>query len=241
MVSFKHLTLEDIEWRPLGTHGLRCKTLAGDEETGAMLNFLDIPKGWRGGGVAHYHHAFEEVLILEGSVTLGAGRYFVKDDYFYRPSMVVHGHDEQSDEGCIALVRSDGPLALNLVHEPAEADEYPLEQVDPRGHVLQLPVDQVEWQKADGFPPEWDIRPLSRDPSTGAQTVMARIPSAWSGETAIAHEADYAAFLLDGDLTADGDTYAAKHFVRGPAGSGPTGPASSDAGATLLFWFGPKH
>lgn len=237
MASFEHLTLDQVEWQPLGTHGLRCKTLAGDEQTGAMLNFLDIPKGWRGGGIAHYHHAFEEVLILEGSVTLGAGRYFVKDDYFYRPAMVVHGHDEKSDEGCIALVRSDGPLALNLVHEPSEPDEYPLAQEDPRGHVLQLPVENVAWQTQDGFPPEWQVRPLSHDPASGARTVMVQIPAGWSSDAAIPLNADYAAFVLDGVIDADGDVLEAEHFVRGPAGTGPTGPAKSESGARLLFWF----
>lgn len=237
MTSFRPVRMNDVPWRSLGTHGLRCKTLAFDEGTGAMLNYLDIPKDWRGGGIAHFHDAFEEVYILEGSVTLGAGRWFVEGDYFYRPGHVVHGHDEQANEGCRALVRSDGPLALNLIHEPAEPDEYPLESRDPRGHVLQLPVETVAWDKLDGFPPEWDIRLLSRNPQSGALTIMARIPAGWSSAAPIAHKAPWSLYILDGGITMQDETLAEGDFADGPAGTGPAGAAASTDGATLFLWF----
>ena len=237
MTSFRTVRAADAPWQPIGTHGLRCKTLAFDEATGGMLNYLDIPKDWRGGGIAHFHEAFEEVYILEGSVTLGAGRWFVEGDYFYRPGLVVHGHDEQANEGCRALVRSDGPLKLNLVHEPAEPDEYPLQRKDPRGHVLQLPVATVPWQKCEGFPPEWDIRWLSHDPASGALTVMARVPAGWSSDAPIAHAAPWSVYVLDGAIAMEGVTLAAGDFADGAAGTGPCGPAVSPGGATLFLWF----
>ncbi len=237
MTAFRPVRAADIAWQPIGTHGLRCKTLAYDERTGGMLNYLDIPKDWRGGGIAHFHHAFEEVYILEGSVTLGAGRWFVEGDYFYRPGYVVHGHDEMANEGCRALVRSDGPLVLNLVHDPAEPDEYPLEQRDPRGHVLQLPVETVSWQKHEGFPPEWDLRLLSRDPESGAMTVIARIPAGWSSTGSIAHRAPWSLYVLDGAIAMEDVELGQGDFADGPAGTGPAGPAATPGGATLFLWF----
>jgi quercetin dioxygenase-like cupin family protein len=236
MTAFRPVRAADVPWVPIGTHGLMVKTLAKDEETGAMLNYLNIPKDWRGGGVAHFHEAFEEVYILEGSVTLGAGRWFVKGDYFYRPGRVVHGHDEQANEGCRALVRSDGALTLNLVHEPAEPDEYPLEEFDPRGHILQRPVADVPWVRLDGFPPEWEMRELSRDPKTGALTAMARIPAGWSGKGA-AHRAPFSLYVLEGALTMTGETLETGDFADGPAGTGPMADCAADGGATLFLWF----
>jgi quercetin dioxygenase-like cupin family protein len=237
MTSFRPVRAAEVPWQPIGTHGLRVKTLAFDEATGGMLNYLDIPQDWRGGGVAHFHEAFEEVYILEGSVTLGAGRWFVEGDYFYRPGRVVHGHAEQADEGCRALVRSNGPLALNLVHEPAEPDEYPLEQRDPRGHVLQLPVATVAWEKLAGFPAAWDMRLLSRDPSNGALTAMARVPAGWTSADPVAHAAPWSLYVLDGAITMQGVELPAGDFADGAAGTGPAGPAASAQGATLLLWF----
>lgn len=237
MMSFRTVREADVPWQPIGTHGLMCKTLAFDEDTRGMLNYLDIPKDWRGGGIAHFHEAFEEVYILEGSVTLGAGRWFVEGDYFYRPGHVVHGHDEQANEGCRALVRSNGPLALNLVHEPAEPDEYPLEKTDPRGHVLQLPVETVPWTKLAGFPPKWEMRLLSRDPVGGALTVMARVPAGWSSEVPIGHTAPWSLYVLDGGLDMQGEAMGKGDFADGPPGTGPAGPTTSASGATLFLWF----
>lgn len=237
MTAFRIVRSEEVAWQPIGTHGLQVKTLASDPATGGMLNYLDIPENWRGGGIAHFHHAFEEVYILEGSVTLGAGRWFVAGDYFYRPAQVVHGHDEQAREGCRALVRSDGPLALNLVHQPAAPDEYPLVDRDPRGHILHRPVAQVPWQALEGFPSEWGVRLLSRDPVGGAQTLMARIPAGWSGEKAVTHRAPWSVYVLDGAVEMAGETLPQGDFADGAAGTGPAGAMRSEAGATLFFWF----
>ena len=237
MPSFRTVRTSEVAWQPIGTHGLRVKTLAFDAQTGGMLNYLDIPKDWRGGGVAHFHDAFEEVYILDGAVTLGAGRWFVKGDYFYRPGHVVHGHAEEADEGCHALVRSNGPLTLNLVHEPAEPDEYPLDQRDPRGHVLQLPVESVPWAPLDGFPAQWELRRLSHDPSNGAFTAMARVPAGWSSAEPAAHQAPWSLYVLEGAIDMQGTTLPAGDFADGPAGTGPTGPCASRDGATLFLWF----
>lgn len=237
MSNFRHVETAKLDWQPIGTHGLRCKRLAYDEATGGMFNYLDIPEGWHGGGIAHYHQAFEEVYILSGSVTLGAGRWFVEGDYFYRPAMVVHGHDEQSITGSLALVRSDGPLALNLIHEPAEPDEYPLEDKDPRGHVLQRPVESVAWQTLDGFPDSWEMRLLSHNVQTGALSAMARIPAGWMSTGPIDHQAPWSAYVIEGILQAGDTILVTGDFADGQAGTGPIGPSSSESGATLLLWF----
>ncbi|MEX1147063.1 MAG: DUF4437 domain-containing protein, partial [Sphingomonadales bacterium] len=132
--SLNRIRPANLEWETLGTHGLRRKVLRYDSHTGHVTSLVDIPEGWHGGGVAHYHNAFEEVYMWSGSVTVGGRHYWHGGDYFYRPAGVVHGHDERSEEGARAIIRSDGPCELLLVHEPAEADEYPLDEItDPRG------------------------------------------------------------------------------------------------------------
>jgi hypothetical protein len=102
---------------------------------------------------------------------------------------------------------------------------------------LQLPVAEVPWGKLAGFQPEWDMRLLSRDPATGALTAMARIPSGWSSGETTAHKAPWSLYVLEGAIEMQGVELPAGDFADGPAGTGPTGPASSASGATLFLWF----
>jgi hypothetical protein len=153
---------------------------------------------------------------------------------------VVHGHAEEANEGCRALVRSDGPLTLNLVHKPNEPDEYSLEQSDPRGHTLQKPVADVPWEKRKGFPVEWDMRVLSSDPSNGALTAIASIPAGWSSCEPSAHQAPWSLYVLEGAIEIEGIELPAGDFADGRGSASPTGPAACIKGATLFLWFDAK-
>jgi quercetin dioxygenase-like cupin family protein len=228
--------LNDIEWEPLGTHGLRRKLLGSDPQTGGTTALLGIPEGWHGGGVAHYHHSFEEVFMLDGSVTLDGRHYWHGGDYFYRPALVVHGHDEKSPEGALALVRSDGPLELLLVHDPAEEVEYPLPASrDPRGHVMHVVAARVPPIADAQFPQEWRIRPLSADPESGARTVVVDIPGGWIGVGPCA-DAPWEAVVLDGSLDGDLGLFERLDYARGGAGSTFLGGRSSPDGCSFLLW-----
>ena len=220
--------------------GSAAKTLSGDPKATASTVLCDIPVGWRGGGVAHYHAAFEEVLILRGSVTLNGARHFVEDDYFYRPADVVHGHAEASDTGCLALIRSNGKLELNLIHDPAEPDEYPRDiPTDARGHVLQLPTADLPWETAPELPGGWEAKRLSLDPQTGAASMLVRIPAGWRSDRPHGHSAGWAAFILEGGLAGDPASFGREEYAAGPAGTGIFGPAHADEACLLMLWLDP--
>lgn len=226
----------EIEWEPLGTHGITRKRLGHDEASGFVTALVNIPVGWHGGGIAHYHHAFEEVFMLAGSVTVGGTHYWHADDYFFRPAHVVHGHDERAEQGALALIRSDGPLELLLVHEPDEPDEYPLPAFDDgRGHLYSLPTAELAWTADPDFPPGWQIRPLSADRRTGARTVMVQIPAGWTASGS-ARDAGWEACVLEGSVEGLKADFLSGDYSSGPAGSEVFGAVASPTGCRFILW-----
>lgn len=230
---------DELEWEMLGTHGLRRKVLGSYPDSGFITSLVDIPVGWHGGGIAHFHHAFEEVYMWAGSVTVGGTHYWHEGDYFYRPALVVHGHDERSEEGALAIIRSDGPLELLLVHEPTEPDEYPLEPVsDPRGHILGVTVRDLEWTTDPSLPEGWRIKPLSADSGAGARTFAVSVPAGWSrGDATLAgRDSQWEALVLSGSITGQGQVYERGDYTKGPAGLEAFDAAASDEGCEFLVW-----
>lgn len=236
----KRIRASELDWEPLGTHGLRRKRLGYDPLTQHVTSVVDIPKGWKGGGIAHFHHAFEEVYMLEGAVTVGGSHYWHAGDYFFRPAHIVHGHDEKSPAGATALIRSDGPLELLLIHEPAEPDEYPLPEAgDPRGHLKHLTVAGVAAVPDPAFPDTWRVKPLSANPQSGARTIIVEIPAGWTGEAPLL-DAAWEAYLLEGSVEGSTCDYAAGDYTAGGAATPLLGALRSPAGCSILLWkFGP--
>lgn len=225
-----------IDWEPLGTHGIRRKRLGYDETSGYVTALVDIPIGWKGGGIAHYHHAFEEVFMLKGSVTVGGSHYWHAGDYFFRPAQIVHGHDERAEEGATALIRSDGPLELLLVHDPAEPDEYPLPAYDDgRGHTYDLKVESIAWIRDPEFPDSWRIRPLSHDARSGARTIMIDVPAGWSGSEST-RPAAWEAAVLEGTIKGEKAEFEAGDYSAGPQGTEVFGALSSETGCRFILW-----
>jgi quercetin dioxygenase-like cupin family protein/uncharacterized protein YbdZ (MbtH family) len=235
------IRIDDLEWEVLGTHGLRRKVLGYDPSDQHVTSLVDIPRGWKGGGIAHFHHAFEEVYIVGGSVTVGGTHYWHAGDYFYRPAMVVHGHDERSEEGARALIRSDGLLELLLIHDPAEPEEYSLQPVtDGRGHVLALTPAEMEWTDAADLPKGWRMKLLSADKTTGARTYLAEVPAGWTREGSTKRPAPWEATVLQGALKGDAHEFKAGDYSYGPGGRECFDAAASESGATLLVWEFPR-
>ncbi|TYC85014.1 cupin domain-containing protein [Novosphingobium sp. BW1] len=225
-----------LEWEMLGTHGLKRRKLGEDPETGHVTNLVYIPEGWRGGGVAHFHDAFEEVYMLEGSVTLDGNHYFRKGVYFYRPGHIVHGHDERSEEGALALVRSDGLLSLQLIHEPEQPIEYPLPEADDgRGHVFELAIADISPRPDPALPEVWTIKAFSADPRSGARTFEALVPAGWQGEAA-ALGCSWEAYVLDGTLEGAGKSWVAGDYTVGASDTPLLGATASPEGARILVW-----
>ncbi len=234
---------DELPWERLGNHGLRRRLLRHDPQTGYTTSVVDIPQGWRGGGIAHYHHAFEEVYIWSGSVTVGGRHYWRTGDYFYRPALVVHGHDERSEEGAVAIIRSDGPLGLLLVHEPAEDDEYPLQPItDPRGHVKHITIADLAWQTSEDFPAGWRIKPLSADAQSGARTLAVEVPAGWKRgpDRLPGRDTAWEAMVIEGRITGQGLSFEAADYASGPAGMEAFDAEGSATGCTFILWQLPR-
>jgi quercetin dioxygenase-like cupin family protein len=229
----------EMEWEPLGTHGIMRKKLGGMDDVQFATSLVHIPVGWHGGGIAHFHNAFEEVFMLEGSVTVGGSHYWQAGDYFFRPGHVVHGHDERAEEGALALIRADGPLSLQLVHEPAEPDEYKLpEYQDGRGHLYSLQVADVAWVTDASLPADWRIKPLSENKVNGARTFMVKIPAGWTrnADAPTARDAVWEACILQGSVIGEKAEFLGGDYSSGPAGTEIFGIQQCDEGAEAIVW-----
>lgn len=239
----RRVRVPDLPWEPLGDHGLRRKVIGHDPVSGHVTFLLEIPSGWHGGGVAHFHECHEEVLMLEGSVTLDGRHYWRAGDYFYRPAHVVHGLDEKSEEGARALVRCDAPMQLRLVPEPERPTEYKLPECsDPRGHVFSVPSHIVPFSKDPALPDAWTVQVMSGNPRTGARTLIVEIPAGWTGRENPGPGASWEAYVLDGELSGEeGEIFAAGDYTVGDGSRVPFGALGSLRGARFLLWMFEPH
>lgn len=235
-------SVDALSWEPLGTHGIKRKLLSRDPVTAAVTQYVHIPPDWRGGGVAHYHAGFEEAYIVEGDVSLVPDDALVTGSYLYRPSNIVHGHDERADAGCMCIIRMGGEPDLLLVHEPTSNHEYALGSIsDPRGHVLHLRTPDVEWTELGKGAGHFAIKMLSEDSTSGAYTALVKLPPGWRGalETGPGFSREW--FVLEGSWSlADGSHFGLLSYRYDPVGSPEKAAAATDEGCTVLTWREPN-
>jgi quercetin dioxygenase-like cupin family protein len=94
------------QWKPLpNAPGNFLKILRLDKETGQQAILLRMEPG------AHYpshiHPGGEDVLVLEGSVQLGADR-LARGDYLYTPPGGIHAASTR--EGCTMFITVGKPI-----------------------------------------------------------------------------------------------------------------------------------
>jgi quercetin dioxygenase-like cupin family protein len=237
-----HLKFVDsntVPWQPIGDHGLKMQVLSQDPDTGAMTFLLDIPKGWKGGGVAHYHSVSEEVFMISGDVSLDGVRFYHGSDYLYRPGNIVHGHDEQSREGGRAIVKLGGTLDFSYVHEPASPEEYVLPGATlDRPHVQFLTVDEAPWEERGEGPNRSRRTVLSRNPETGATTTLIEFPPGWRGRAgAHYHSRSEEVFVLSGDVALDDEPiYREGCYLYRPGGIMHGPKERSEGGCRMLIF-----
>ena len=98
---------------------------------------------------------------------------------------------------------------------------------------------EMGWERGRG--PEiisgLNVRFVSRDPDSGASTYMAQLPPGWRVDEA-ADEATIEVFVLEGDLSANGQQVGAGGFVAIPKNCGPC-ELSSETGAQVYLWWTP--
>lgn len=224
------LDAERIDWEPLGRNGIRRKLLHRNA-SGAETMLIEIPRGWKGGGIAHHHSFFEEVFVIEGDVTLNGREDLVRNSYVYRPAAVVHGHAESAREGAFAMVRNGGPLDMNFVPAPAHPVEYPLGPIeDGRGLIVHLASDAVG---AAALAPGVGEKQLSRDVKTGAETGLIEMApgAAWRVQAAGAASV----LLIEGAISLDDGRrlVVGTHVTLGPR---EAAVLRAEGAARLLFW-----
>ena len=236
--NIPHLNVSDLDWETLGSHGLRRKLLSGDEETKAGTQYVDIPKGWQGGGVAHFHDASEEVYVIHGDVTLNGRDYLGDGSYIYRPAGIVHGHDEGAKKGCHCIIKTGGMLELKLIHDPADPEEYVLHPSgDGRPFILDLRTNDMAWstERLGSGDVGWKI--LNMDRRSGDYTAMLSMPSGWTGSLDLDPGAGWEWFVVEGGLElADGTAFSEGGYSYRAVGAPPATISGTEEGATVLHW-----
>jgi quercetin dioxygenase-like cupin family protein len=235
----EHLAIDDLPWEALGTNGLRRRALGVDPETGRATMYVDIPQGWKGGGTAHYHDAFEEVFVIKGDVTLNGRDYLGDGSYIYRPAGIVHGHDEGAQAGCFCIIRTGGALELNLVPEPEDDEEYVLfDTEDDRPFMLDLRTRIMPWQRVDDDTGCYRRKVLSASPTTGDATHLVNLPPAWQGNIALTENETWEWLVLEGDARVGNVTASTLSYGCRPPGAPDVSINASIGGATMLLWRG---
>ncbi len=214
-----HLNLADLSWEPVGTRNRR-KQLSIDAVTGGLTFYMEIPAGWQGGGVAHYHTCSEEVYVISGDVTLNGRDYLEDAAYLYRPAGIVHGHREGSIGGCRLIIKTDGPLDFNYVEEPRSEEEYIFRvSADGRPHILHLKTPELQWARRDQGASQYGVKVLSQDRNTGAYTGLLLLAAGWAGRFDMSRDANWEWFVIDGDaMLDDGTNLGADSYGFKPAG-----------------------
>lgn len=229
-----------LDWVALGTNGLRNRVLSLDPETQASTRFVNIPANWKGGGKAHFHHAFEEVFVIRGDVSL-TGRDFLGDgSYIYRPAGMVHGHDEQARKGCFCIIRTGGLLELNIVPDPEKDVEYVLHPADDgRDFVYDLRSGDLDWVWTGSGPARRGVKTLSTDKRSGAQTMLWHLPPGWAGEVALGGRGESAEWLVLQGAVQRKDGGVASEFSYSFLPPGAPGVFSAaPEGCEMIVWKG---
>lgn len=80
-----------------------------------------------------------------------------------------------------------------------------------------------------------ETRTMSKDPDTGAGTYMVKIPKGWTYRVT-ADDATLEMFIVDGDVTANGQALGAGGFVAVPKKQGPVDLSSNGGAQAYVFW-----
>ena len=231
-----HVALDDID-RPFGTSMGR-RFLSRDPDSEAATTFFDFPERWQGGGVAHYHSCGEEVYVIKGDITLDGRDYLTAGSYLYRPSGIVHGHNEGPIGGCRCLIRTDGPLDFNFIPEPTSDGEYVLHPSDDgRPFVLHLRTPYTEWTLHGDGQSRYGMKVLSTDRVNGSYTALVRLPAGWTGSLRLEQNVNWEWFVVKGlAMLSDGTAFETDSYSYRPATSESVAFTSAEADTDVLLW-----
>ena len=200
------LDVDAMAWTPLGPPGLFSKMLSRDEETGARtaLQRMDPGLGYTAPTVAHYHLTYEEILGIEGYFSFDQRTWVVPRSYVFHPPRTVHGFNSMVPEESLFLSRVGENLAFNFVEEPEHDDLYVVDgDAPPRAPAAYGdPIAALGWSETILLGQQTSTCLLSRDPSIGEGSALARLPKGWASPAQ--QREDYLEiFVLEGGLSAD--------------------------------------
>jgi hypothetical protein len=98
---------------------------------------------------------------------------------------------------------------------------------------------ELPWQRGEGpaLVADAEVRSLSHDPETGSASLMVRLPAGWEA-TVSDDDVVVELFVLEGDLSANGDQVGTAGFIAVPKGHGSC-RLSSNGGAQAYLWWSP--
>lgn len=204
-----HIPLMDsaaMAWAPLGPPGLHSRLLSRDPETGARtaLQCMRPQEGYVAPPIAHFHHTYEELLVVRGRFTFDSRHWLEPRSYCFHPPETVHGFKSAVPEESWFLSRVGRPLDLNLVPEPLQLSPYYVSASPPRRAVAVLPQPEREigWRRVSlgALGCEAEICVLSRDPVSGEGSVLLRLPAGAGSDERRPLGSHVEYYVLDGDL-----------------------------------------
>jgi len=231
------------------------KTLRLDPDTTRRIDLIQLDAGYRD-LTNSYHDSVEECFVLEGELDLDGEGHFVAGDYFWRAPGFVHAG--ASVTGCKALLsfQGDDPAdgsgpTSRRIRPDEEAGTNALfpndieRSVGPRGLVRLLHTWQRQWQPGpvflrsqgvcDGFDVDnVEFKSLSRNPWTGAQTLLARLGPGYAQSGDGRSDSAFEFYVMSGGCAIGAEPYGTGVYGYVPAGS-LQAPLTSDAGALLFL------
>jgi hypothetical protein len=215
----------------------RQKSLFSDPASTRRFDLVELMPGYHD-VTAAYHHTVEEVYYLDGSNQIEGEGVFQAGDYFWRPPGWVHRGI--SEVGATLLLTLEG-------NEPSEGSEYASRVISPRvqlgsnqlasadgpndgprNRVKRLESARMPWQpvtralmqpEPDGREIQSAVKILSRNPYTGASTLLLRLEAGAESADLLPEAFDVQGFVLTGSLVLDGLNAPARSYLEIALGS----------------------
>ncbi len=178
------------------------------------------------------------MYIIDGDITLNGRDYLTAGSYLYRPSGIVHGHNEGSISGCRCIIRTDGLLDFTLIPNPSSPDEYvEMPSSDGRPHVLHLRAPDLDWTWHGEGRSRYGIKTLSEDRANGSTTSLVRLPAGWTGEFNLEAGIAWEWFVVSGQTSmSDGIEFEQESYSYRPAAPQPLAFTRAQAQTDVLLW-----
>jgi hypothetical protein len=243
----RHLDTRELPWEPLGGPGLFTRRLARDPASGERTALQRaVPElGQRPPGQAHFHGTYEEIIVVQGSMSFDGELWLQPGGYLYHPPRTVHGFRSALRGETWFLSRVGRDLDFSFVPDPPQASPYYVDGVAPaRGWTYVddplarpwPPVTQAGAAFAGGA-----VLRLSAEPAGDEGSWLVRLPAGWRGVPgAFSGRAYLEVFVLEGDVSlADGVRLGTQGYTFRP-GASDGEPLASDAGACLYVNVGAR-